>query len=207
MRIPADKDIRALHEKHAPTPEALDSVYTHCLIVAEMAGQLMARNPGLRADPELVRAGALLHDIGVYRLYDDAGQLRAENYIRHGVLGEDLLAAEGLPRRIRRFASHHTGVGITKDDVARQRLPLPSADYLAETAEEELVMYADKFHSKSRPPAFLTGAAYSARVSRFGADKTTAFGAMLARYGEPDVAALAAAYGQRLATAPAAGDS
>jgi uncharacterized protein len=36
--------------------------------VAQVAGQLLSpRSPGLDAD--LVRAGALLHDIGVYRLY------------------------------------------------------------------------------------------------------------------------------------------
>lgn len=204
MRIPADKEIRALHEKHAPTPESLDSVYTHCLIVADIAEQLMAANPALEVDPELVRAGALLHDIGVYRLYDGAGHLDRKNYIRHGVLGQEVLAAEGFAHRLCRFASHHTGVGLTKDDIARQRLPLPASDYVAETTEEELVMYADKFHSKSRPPVFLTGTAYAARVSRFGHVKAAVFAAMLARYGEPDLTPFAAAYGHRLAPAPVA---
>lgn len=44
-----------------------------------------------------------------------------------------------------------------------QNLPVPPADYLAETAEERLVMYADKFHSKSRPTRFLSPDAYAAR--------------------------------------------
>jgi uncharacterized protein len=57
-------------------------------------------------------------------------------------------------------------------------------------------MYADKFHTKTAPPAFLTPAAYAAAVRRFGADKVTAFEAMRAAFGDPDLAPLAAAYGQ-----------
>jgi uncharacterized protein len=197
MRIPDDAAILALHERHAPTPEALDAVYTHCRIVCQIAEQLHAR-PGTDADLSLVRAGALLHDVGVYRLYDAAGRLDQAGYIRHGLLGYELLRAEGLPEEVCRFAVRHTGVGLTREDVLRQRLPLPPADYVAETPEEALVMYADKFHTKTAPPAFLTPAAYAAYVRRFGADKVAAFAAMRAAFGDPDLAPLTAAYGQRV---------
>jgi uncharacterized protein len=197
MRIPDDAAILALHERHAPTPEALDAVYTHCKIVCDIAGQLHARS-GTDADIGLVRAGALLHDVGVYRLYDAAGRLDQAGYIRHGLLGYELLRAEGLPEAVCRFAVRHTGVGLTREDVLRQGLPLPPADYVAETPEEALVMYADKFHTKTAPPAFLTPAAYAAYVRRFGADKVTAFAAMRATFGDPDLAPFTAAYGQRV---------
>lgn len=197
MRIPADQEIRALHEKHAPTREALDRVYTHCLIVCGIAEQLHARSAG-DLDIDLVRAGSLLHDIGVYRLYDEAGQLDHANYIRHGVLGQRLLLEEGLPEEICRFAAHHTGTGLTREDVLRQGLPLPPADYVAETGEEILVMYADKFHTKTTPPAFLTADAYAATVRRFGEDKVAAFESMRAVFGDPDLAPFSAAYSQRI---------
>ena len=200
MRIPAEQEIHALHEKHAPTPEARAVVYTHSLIVSTIAEQLHARS-GAGLDIDLIRAGSLLHDIGVYRLYDEAGQLAHASYIRHGVLGYELLREEGLPEEICRFASHHTGVGLTKEDVLRQRLPLPPADYLAETGEEALVMYADKFHSKTSPPAFLTAEAYATSVLRFGAAKVMAFESLRARFGEPDLVPLAARYGHRVVTA------
>jgi uncharacterized protein len=200
MRIPDDAAILALHERHAPTPEALDVVYTHCRIVCDIAEQLHARSC-LDADMGLVRAGALLHDVGVYRLYDASGRLDHAQYLRHGLLGHELLRAEGLPGAVCRFASHHTGVGITREDVLRQELPLPPADYVAETPEETLVMYADKFHTKTAPPAFLTAGAYAAYVRRFGADKVAAFAAMRAAFGDPDLPPLAAAYGQPIATA------
>jgi uncharacterized protein len=198
--IPTDKEIRALHEAHAPSAAALESVYTHCEIVCRIAGQLLSR-PGTGTegiDAAVVRAGCLLHDIGVYRLYDGAGRLDHASYIRHGVLGHELLAAAGFPALICRFASCHTGVGITREDITRQGLPLPPADYVAETREEEVVMYADKFHSKSTPPKFLTPDSYAASVRRFGDDKVTAFAAMRAKFGTPDLAPLSHAYGHRI---------
>lgn len=198
MRIPDDRRILALHEKHAPTPEALGLVYTHCRIVSDLAGQLHAKS-GSKADPGLVRAGSLLHDIGVYRLYDEEGRLDGASYIRHGVLGHELLLQEGFPEEICRFASCHTGVGITREDVIWRRLPIPLADYVAGTAEEALVMYADKFHSKTTPPMFLTAQAYAARIRRFGADKETAFTSMCRAFGEPDLAPLRESYGHRVA--------
>jgi uncharacterized protein len=197
MRIPADWEIRALHEKHAPTPEALDLVYTHCVIVCGIAEQLHARS-GAGLDIDLVRAGSLLHDIGVYRLYDGAGELDYANYIRHGLLGQQLLLEEGLPEEICRFAAHHTGVGITREDVLLQGLPLPPADYVAETGEETLVMYADKFHTKTTPPALLTASTYAASVRRFGEDKVAAFESMRAMFGEPDLTPFSNAYSERI---------
>jgi uncharacterized protein len=197
MRIPTDDEILALHRKHAPTPKALGLVYTHCEIVCGIAEQLYSRSSAsAEIDIDVARAGSLLHDIGVYELYDDSGNLDGPNYILHGILGYEVLQKEGLPEVICRFASHHTGVGISADDVRAQGLRLPPADYLADTAEERLVMYADKFHSKKTPPVFLTAPAYAASVRRFGEDKVTAFQAMRATFGEPDLAPFSEAYGQ-----------
>jgi uncharacterized protein len=194
MRIPTDKEILALHEKHAPTPDAFELVHTHCLIVCDVAEQLHSQ-AGAGIDIDLVRAGSLLHDIGVYRLYDDDGQFDHVNYVRHGLLGHELLMEEGFPEEIRRFASCHTGMGLRREDVIRQGLSLPPADYLAETGEETLVMYADKFHSKTTPPTFVTAEAYAASVRRFGEEKVSAFASMCGMFGEPDLAALSAIYG------------
>ena len=198
MKIPGDKEIRALHEKHAPSPQAFELVYTHCEIVYDIAGQLLSRAaPGLDAD--LIRAGSLLHDIGVYRLYDVGGRLDHSRYIQHGLLGHELLSEEGLPEVIARFCSHHTGVGLSREDVRNQGLPLPVADYLAESDEELLVMYADKFHSKTEPPTFVTAESYTVSIRKFGEEKEAAFEAMHKRFGNPDLVPLAASYGHPVA--------
>jgi uncharacterized protein len=185
MQIPTDGEIRALHKDYAPSRSAFELVHEHCQLVCSVAEQFFS---GVDVDTDLVRAGALLHDIGVYRLESTA-------YVRHGVLGHELLASLGFPVEICRFASCHTGVGITRDDVVRQTLPIPVDDYLPRTPEEELVMYADKFHSKRTPPVFLSGDTYAAEVRRFGADKVLRFGALRARYGDPSLGDLSDATG------------
>ena len=196
VAVPSDEEIRALHKEHAPDAAAFDSVYTHCQIVCEIAEQLYDHS-GVGGDIDLVRAGCLLHDIGVYRLYE-GGLLDHANYIRHGILGQELLREAGYPEEVCRFAAHHTGVGLTRDDIIQQELPLPLGDYLAESEEERLVMYADKFHSKSTPPRFLTADAYAKRVRRFSHDKVTAFNILRATFGEPDLAPLQTSHGHRV---------
>jgi uncharacterized protein len=180
-------EIRALHREVAPSDSAFDVVMTHCEIVASIAAELIDAR-GLKVDADLVHAGCLVHDVGVHLLNGD-------DYIRHGVLGAALLRERGFPEQLARFCSHHTGVGLTRDDIVGQGLPLPPVDLMAETDEERLVMYADKFHSKTTPPVFVTAAAYAAQVRRFGAGPAGRFADMRAAYGEPDLTALSLRYG------------
>jgi uncharacterized protein len=182
VKLPTDGEIRDLHAQYAPTRAAFELVHSHCQIVCDLAEQVLKTNNLKQVDGDLVRAGALLHDIGVYRLDGSA-------YIRHGVLGYELLRELDYPEPLARFCSHHTGVGLTREDIAEQNLPLPPGDYLAETVEEELVMYADKFHSKTNPPTFHTAAQYETSVRRFGAAKAARFAELVARYGEPELPA------------------
>ncbi|MFE2582076.1 HD domain-containing protein [Streptomyces sp. NPDC059378] len=193
MQPPSPAEIRSVHEKFAPDSDAFDLVFTHCEIVWSIAEKLIA-TAGRDLDADLVRAGCLLHDIGVYRLIDETGRIDEANYLRHGLLGHEILAEEGFPEELCRFCSCHTGVGLTKHDVESQGLPLPVADYVAVTVEERLVMYADKFHSKSNPPKFLSADSYARYIARFGRDKVSAFARLRAEFGEPDLTGLAAAH-------------
>lgn len=195
MTLPPDDAIRALHEKFAPSSAALDLVYTHCQIVDRVASELLVKKPHA-VDPVLVHVGAMLHDVGVYALYEADGRLDHANYVQHGILGHELLLRDvGLPDAVCRFCSCHTGVGLTRQDVLRQQLPLPVRDYLPATLDEELVMYADKFHSKTDPPEFLTADVYATVVRRFGDDKARRFADLVDRFGEPDVQALSRVFG------------
>ncbi len=189
--IPSLSEITALHHKHAPSEKVFDLVFTHSLIVKEIAEGIMEKKD-LSIDKELAIAGALLHDIGAYKLISSDGVFDGPNYIRHGVEGYAILKEENYPEALCRIAIHHTGAGITKDDVVRQNLPLPVADYLAETMEEKLIMYADKFHSKD--PNFNTFDTYVAFVSKYGEDKVRNFNALAELFGLPDLAPLVAKY-------------
>lgn len=187
-----DDKLKELHQKYALTPRAFDLIYQHCQIVARIALGLLKQNPDLKVEKTLVIEGALLHDIGAYKLSDAHDHFDDANYVSHGVKGYEILKKEGFPEKLCRIASHHTGVGITKEDVEKQNLPLPKADFIAETPEEELVMYADKFHSKH--PKFNSFDSYCTYVSRFGEDKVLRFKAMADKYGIPDLRGLADEY-------------
>lgn len=194
MMMPTLNEIEQLHRKYAPTDETFDLIYTHCLIVRDIA--LWAVDSlQLNADREMVEVGALLHDIGVYKLYDKSGKEISENYLRHGISGYEILKSEGYDEVICRFASHHTGVGITRAEIVANKLPLPEEDFLADSTEELLVMYADKFHSKDIPPCFNTVEWYAKHVARFGVDKSNAFLELVERFGKPDLRKLSEKYG------------
>ena len=61
MRIPTDEEILRLHEKRAPTADALDLVYTHCLIVCGIVEQLHSRSAtGRELCPRLLYSDGFL---------------------------------------------------------------------------------------------------------------------------------------------------
>jgi len=198
MTLPTEAEIYRLHQTYAPTDEVRDLVLGHSLIDWAIAEQLISAGE-LSVDPTLVKLGCLVHDLGVYLLYDHEGNYReGVEYITHGILGEALLKELGLPEVVWRFASHHTGVGLTKDDIERQNLPLPHQDYLAQSIEEKLVMYADKFHSKRTPPGFNSFDAYAKKAAAFGPAVAERFQALAEEFGKPELESLAEQFGQRI---------
>lgn len=192
------EELEALHRKYAPSDETFDLVFTHCLIVRDIAIALASKS-NLKLDMQLVETGAMLHDIGVYPLFGIDNKLKpGANYIRHGIEGEKILKNENLPIAVQRIASHHTGVGLTKHDIRTQKLALPERDLLAETDEELLVMYADKFHSKTEPPFFNSFEWYSNFISKFGDDKKSEFESMAEKFGKPNLEPFIEKYGHEL---------
>ena len=162
------------------------------------------RVPKRLIDEHLATIGGLLHDIGTYFLLKQDGsdgeplKFSKKRYILHGLKGYEYLLDEGVDESIAQFCRNHTGVGLTREDVVRQELPLPPADYVPMNLEQEVVMYADKFHSKSVPPKFLQVEAYTARAERFGGENKQRWLDLVAKYGVPDIPALAEKYGMRM---------
>lgn len=132
-------------------------------------------HPGLHLDRAFVEEAAMLHDIGIRWCHAPgifcAGE---EPYLCHGLIGGRLLREEGLPRHAR-VCERHTGAGITREQIEQRQLPLPPADYLPETLEEQLVCYADKFFSKSHPERVLTDGQAAMSLEPFGHDGVERF--------------------------------
>jgi uncharacterized protein len=119
-------------------------------------------------DVQFLEEAAMLHDIGIFRCNAPSIYCNGtEPYIRHGLLGGEILRNEGFPRHAR-VAERHTGTGLTREQIERQQLPLPLEDFTPETLEEQMVCYADKFYSKSRPDRVLTVAEAAQSLEKFG---------------------------------------
>lgn len=209
-----------LHHEEAPSEFAYEKIWTHCQIVARIAVSLAANyrerarkltqagplpQPwnGALPDLEMCAVGGLIHDIGVQHVFlrhgEDAGRLfDRHRYIFHGLEGYLILLENRYGLAIAQFARNHTGVGITRSEVVAQGLPLPPDDYMPKTIEQEIVMYADKFHTKSDPMQFVSLKAARASAARFGLSNATRFDNLVARYGVPDLESLSREYGMSI---------
>ena len=91
----------------------------------------LSSNFDVDVDIELVKTGALLHDIGRSKT----------NGIDHAVVGAEILKNMGFPDSVANIALRHIGAGIPKEEAIE--LGLPPKDYIPLTLEEKIVAHAD----------------------------------------------------------------
>ncbi len=171
-------------DKYYPEGTRLRDIYiSHCRSVADLAAEINERKHiGLNA--ELVESAAMLHDIGIF-LTDADGICcyGKEPYIRHGILGAQLLRENGVDEQIAAVAERHTGAGITKQDIANMSLPLPSYDYTPRNPLERLICYADKFYSKTKLEQKKSLEKIRASMLRFSPETLARFDALHEEFG------------------------
>ena len=162
-------DYQAVIERYYPQDNALRRLLLqHCRQVAQRALQIAWAHPELHADLRFLEEGAMLHDIGVFRCHAPSIHCEGtEPYLRHGLIGGQLLREAGLPNHAR-VCERHTGTGLTAEEIREQHLPLPPADYVPETIEEQIICYADMFYSKSNPDRVATVDEVIASLRKFG---------------------------------------
>ena len=143
------KIIGKYYSKGTPLYELL---VLHSKLVATLALEIAEAHPGWEVDKAFLYEAAMLHDIGIF-LTDapSIGCAGTEPYIRHGVLGADLLRREGLERHAL-VCERHTGVGLTLQEIITRGLPLPAREMIPVSLEEQIICYADCFYSKSGDP-------------------------------------------------------
>jgi len=129
-----EKEAVGLLKKHIPEDYVFKRVLKHSKIVQRLAVDL-AKKAGL--DVEFVRIAALLHDIGRYGCRPGS-----KESILHGIRGAEILRKEGY-EDYARVAENHIGIGITKEDIEKNDLPLPKKDYVPKKPEDMIICYAD----------------------------------------------------------------
>jgi uncharacterized protein len=134
---------------YSPDSKSYRILLEHGRLVAAKAIASAARVAHLQPDLDFIRRAAMLHDIGIFRTDSPRlGCYGSEPYIRHGVIGREILDSLGHPRH-GLVCERHVGVGIRVDDIRRFGLPLPQRDMQPVSIEEEIICYADKFFSKN----------------------------------------------------------
>ena len=139
-----------IYKYYRDNPELLSILMKHSKAVADKALAIADAHPELCLDRQFLLEAAMVHDIGIIKT--DAPDIECfgdEPYIRHGVLGAEMVRAEGSPRHAG-VCERHTGAGLSLKEIEAQGLPLPHVDLLPETLEEKVICYADKFFSKTK---------------------------------------------------------
>jgi uncharacterized protein len=123
----------------------------HSRNVAGKALSIALAHSEMDLDLLFIEEAAMLHDIGIFLC--NAPDIDCHGiceYIRHGYLGAEILRKEGYPRHAL-VCERHTGTGISLKMIEENKLPLPHRNFLPASKEEQLICFADKFFSKTKP--------------------------------------------------------
>jgi uncharacterized protein len=147
------KDLDEIKELLLPSREQLISALEglglyeakvkHSIFVADIALKIAreVENDGIAVNKRIVEAGALLHDIGITKTFDDLSP-------EHSVIGADIIRKLGFPEGVARCAEvHECGGGFTRKEAEELKYPiLPLKDsYAPQSVEEKIVTVADLF--------------------------------------------------------------
>ena len=164
-------DYQSIIDEYYPSENELRRILmVHSRQVADRCLLIASKHPELRLDKEFLEEAAMLHDIGIYRTNAPGIQcFGTEPYIRHGLIGGQILREKGWERHAR-VCERHTGTGLTAWDIEQQQLPLPHEDFMPEELEEQVVCYADKFYSKTHPGSERSVVEAMRALEKFGWD-------------------------------------
>lgn len=147
-------DYQKIIQKHITNPLTLHIYMIHVTLVTARALKISKAMNLTDEQIQFIEEAAMLHDIGIIKVDDEdlgcAGELE---YICHGTEGRNMLEAEGLPKHAL-VAERHTGVGIPKEDIINENLPIPHRDMLAFSIEEKIISWSDLFYSKNPDTLF-----------------------------------------------------
>ena len=137
-----------INAHYRPSSLAYKVLVTHSEMVAQKAVAIGERLKEGKVDTDFLWEAAMLHDIGM--IYTDVHRIGCfghEPYIRHGIIGRRILDEAGFPEHAL-VCERHTGVGLSREEIKKQKLPLPARDMIPVSLAEQIICYADCFYSK-----------------------------------------------------------
>ncbi|MCD6094640.1 HDIG domain-containing protein [bacterium] len=166
--------LKIIQKYYHPNTKAYNLLIRHSTQVANKALEIAKKLKDPHIDLKFIKEAAMLHDIGIFKTYAPSlGCYGNKPYICHGYLGREILEKEGLPKHAL-VCERHIGVGITKEEIERKKLPLPKRDMVPISLEEKIICFADKFFSKSSPKE-KSISEIKKELSKIGRDKVKKF--------------------------------
>jgi len=141
--------LEIIQKYYDPYSRAYYFLIHHSRLVAKKALEIAERARHLDTDRKFMEEAAMLHDIGIF--FTSAPKIGCygyKEYVCHGYLGRELLEREGLPVHAP-MCERHVGLGLTAEEIKKNRLPLPERDMVPLSIEEKIICLADKFFSKN----------------------------------------------------------
>lgn len=123
-------EIKLLVQEETP-----ENVIEHSKAIYKKAMEIAANFDNV--DEDLIRKGALLHDIGRSRTHG----------ITHAIEGVVIARKYGYDDAVLNIIERHIGAGITESEAGKLGLPVKS--YVPQTLEEKIVAHADNLISGS----------------------------------------------------------
>ena len=116
------------------------SIIRHSIAVCEKSLEIarIIKSRGHRINLAILKAGALLHDIGRIKTHS----------LLHGVVGGQILRRLGIGEEVVRIVETHVLGGISPKE--GKNLGFPEGDFRPKTVEEKVCCYADKLTKGSR---------------------------------------------------------
>ena len=119
--------------KKEKTPE---NVIQHSIAVYKKAITIATNFEN--ANKDLIKKGALLHDIGRSRTHG----------IEHAVVGAKIVKDYEYSIEVQNIVERHIGAGISENEAVK--LGLPKKSYIPQTLEEKIVAHADNLISGTK---------------------------------------------------------
>ena len=174
--------IKIIEKYYKPGSEVYNILLNHSSDVARLSLFFARKRPDLNLDLQFIEEAAMLHDIGIIKVSADVLECHGSApYICHGVLGAEMLRAEGYERHAL-VCERHTGTGLTASYIKEAGLPLPLRDMLPVSGEEKVICYADKFFSKTHLGEERPVAVARQKLEKFGEETLRRFDELAAMF-------------------------
>ena len=176
--------IEIIKKYYQENSELYNLLVSHSQAVTKKAVEIAMKVPQLKPDLKFIKESAMLHDIGIFLTNaPEIDCLGKEPYICHGYLGGELLNKEGFYKHAL-VCERHTGVGLSINDIKKEKLPLPLRDMIPVSVEEKIICLADKFFSKNKDCLVKEKSLNEIRINyqKFGEDKVKSFNKLLKEF-------------------------